>query len=342
MSHASPVRSLVTRAKNSPFVSLDPEFAAVTGDAPRLARVAYTDAHEGPVYVPDEDALYFTTLPELGSVPAPGFPRVDVKRVALDGDRFPLDPDRVSTVRENANVANGMALDLEGRLVACEQGTRSQHAAITRFDRASGTVETLIDGWGGLRLNSPNDVVVKSDGTIWFTDPGYGHLQGFRPEPLVGDYVYRLDPGTGRLSVVADGFDKPNGLAFSPDERVLYIGDSGANQEAESYYPARPHHIKAFDVVDGRRLENERLFCVTTPGFPDGIKVDAGGRVYASAFSGVQVFEPGGELIGEISLPGAVNFTFGGPDHNVLFITVDDALWAAVLNATGPSRVRGV
>ena len=342
MSHASPVRSLVTRAKNSPFVSLDPEFAAVTGDAPRLARVAYTDAHEGPVYVPDEDALYFTTLPELGSVPAPGFPRVDVKRVALDGDRFPLDPDRVSTVRENANVANGMALDLEGRLVACEQGTRSQHAAITRFDRASGTVETLVDGWGGLRLNSPNDVVVKSDGTIWFTDPGYGHLQGFRPEPLVGDYVYRLDPGTGRLSVVADAFDKPNGLAFSPDERVLYIGDSGANQEAGSYYPARPHHIKAFDVVDGRRLENERLFCVTTPGFPDGIKVDAEGRVYASAFSGVQVFEPGGELIGEISLPGAVNFTFGGPDRNVLFITVDDALWAAVLNATGPSRVRGV
>ena len=342
MSHASPVRSLGTRAKNSPFVSLDPEFAAVTGDAPRLARVAYTDAHEGPVYVPDEDALYFTTLPELGSVPAPNFPRVDVRRVALDGDRFPLDPDRVSTVRENANVANGMALDLEGRLVACEQGTRSQHAAITCFDRASGTVETLVDGWGGLRLNSPNDVVVKSDGTIWFTDPGYGHLQGFRPEPLVGDYVYRLDPRTGRLSVVADAFDKPNGLAFSPDERILYIGDSGANQEAGSYYPTRPHHIKAFDVVDGRRLGNERLFCVTTPGFPDGIKVDAEGRVYASAFSGVQVLEPGGELIGEISLPGAVNFTFGGPDRNVLFITVDDALWAAVLNTTGPSRVRGV
>ncbi len=135
MSHASPIRSIAPGPDNSPFVALDPVFAAVTGDAPRLARVAETNAHEGPVYVPDEDALYFTTLPDSGSVPAPGFPRVDVKRVALDGDRFPLDQDRVSTVRENANVANGMALDLEGRLVACEQGTRSQHAAITRFDR---------------------------------------------------------------------------------------------------------------------------------------------------------------------------------------------------------------
>src|SRR6266508_5387043 len=168
MSHANPVRSLVTSAESSPFVALDPEFRAVTGDAPQLAPVAQSNAHEGPVYVPDEDALYFTTLPESGSVPAPGFPTVDVKRVALDGDRFPLDPDPVSTVRENANVANGMALDLEGRLVACEQGTRSQHAAITRFERGGGTVETLVDGWGDLRLNSPNDVVVKSDGAIWF------------------------------------------------------------------------------------------------------------------------------------------------------------------------------
>jgi gluconolactonase len=342
MSHASPIRQIAAEPDNSPFIAVDPVFAAVTGDAPRLACVARTDAHEGPVYVPDEDALYFTTLPRSEGVPAAGLPRVDVKRVALDGDRFPVEPDRVSTVRENANVANGMALDLEGRLLACEQGTRSQHAAITRFDRTSGAVEILVDGWGDLRLNSPNDVVVKSDGTIWFTDPRYGHLQGFRPEALVGDYVYRFDPDHGRLSVVADGFDKPNGLAFSPDERILYIGDSGANQEPGSYYPARPHHIKAFDVVDGRRLENERLFCVTTPGFPDGIKVDAEGRVYASAFNGVQVFEPGGELIGQIRLPGAVNFTFGSPDRNVLFITADDALWAAVLNTTGPPRVRGV
>jgi gluconolactonase len=342
VSQASPIRSLSSHTDRAPFVSHDAAFGAVLGDAARLARVLPTDAHEGPVYVPGEDALYFTTLPRPGQVPAPGYPRVRVKRIALDGDRFPLEPDRVSTVREDANVANGMALDLEGRLLACEQGTRSQHAAVTRTDPQSGAVETLVDSWRGLRLNSPNDVVQKSDGTVWFTDPSYGHLQGFRPEPQIGDYIYRFDPSTGRLSVVADSFDKPNGLAFSPDEAVLYVGDSGANQEPGSYYPGRPHHVKAFDVVDGRHLAGERLFCVTAPGFPDGIKVDGEGRVYASAFSGVQVFSPEGDLIGEIQLPGAVNFTFGGPDRNLLFITKDHAIWAAVLAATGPSRVRGV
>jgi gluconolactonase len=342
MSQASPVRTLSSHAESAPFVIHDAAFGAVLGDAPRLARVLDTDAHEGPVYAPDEDALYFTTLPARRNLPTPGPPEVRVRRLALDGERFPLEPDRVSTVRESANVANGMALDLEGRLVACEQGTRSQHAAISRVERASGAVETLVEDWGGLRLNSPNDVVVKSDGTLWFTDPTYGHLQGFRPEPLVGDHVYRFEPVTGRLSVVADSFDKPNGLAFSPDERTLYVGDSGANQEPGSYHPARPHHIKAFDVVNGRRLANERLFSVTTPGFPDGIKVDAEGRVYASSFGGVQVFDQSGDLIGEIALPGAVNFTFGGPDRNVLFVTTDDAIWAAVLSTTGPSRLRGV
>jgi gluconolactonase len=105
---------------------------------------------------------------------------------------------------------------------------------------------------------------------FWFTDPSHGHLQGFRPEPQIGDHVYRFDPRTADLSVVADSFDKPNGLAFSPDEQILYIDDSGANQEPGSFHPGRPHHVKAFDVVDGRRLAGERLFCVTTPGFPTG------------------------------------------------------------------------
>jgi gluconolactonase len=317
------------------------EFNAVLGHEPRLERVAAVDAHEGPVYVADEDALYFTTLPRARNIPAPGFPTVQVKRIALDGDVFPVDPDRVSTVREEANAANGMAIDPQGRLVACEQGTRSKPAAITVMERSTRFVETLVDGWRGLPLNSPNDVVVKSDGTVWFTDPSYGHLQGFRPEPLVGNFVYRHDPASGEVSVVADSFDKPNGLAFSPDERVLYIGDSGANQEPGSFYPSRPHHVKAFDLADGRRLEGERLFCVTAPGFPDGIKVDAEGRVYASSFNGVQVFAPDGRLIGEIVLPGAVNFTFGGTDGNVLFITTDDAVWATVLAATGTSTSRG-
>ena len=342
MSQASPIRSLSSHTERASFAIHDAAFGAVLGDAPRLARVLTTDAHEGPVYVPDEDALYFTTLPKAGPVPVPGHPQVSVRRIALDGERFPLEPDRVSTVREDANVANGMALDLDGGLLACEQGTRSQHAAVTRTDSRSGAVETLVDEHAGLRLNSPNDVVQRSDGTVWFTDPSYGYLQGFRPEPQLGDYVYRFDPATNHVSVVADSFDKPNGLAFSPDETVLYVGDSGANQEPGSFYPDRPHHVKAFDVVDGRELANERLFCVTSPGFPDGIKVDSEGRVYASAFSGVQVFSPEGDLIGEMELPGAVNFTFGGPDRNVLFITADDAVWAAVLAVTGPSRLRGV
>ena len=218
-------------------------------------------------------------------------------------------------------MANGMALDAEGRLVVCEQGTLWQPAAITRVDPATGSVETIVDEWLGLRLNSPNDVVVKRDGTIWFTDPSFGWLQGFRPVPQVGDHVYRYDPRSGALAVVADGLDKPNGLAFSPREDVLYVGDNGD-----------PHHIVAFDVVDGRRLVRGRVLAASTPGHPDGLKVDAGGRVYASAAEGVRIFDPSGALVGTIAVPGAVNFTFGGRDGNVLFITADDAIWAAVLD----------
>lgn len=311
------------------------------GDDPRLVKVVETDAHEGPVYVGKEDALYFTTLPSWSKLSPNGLPEVAIRRVALDGDRFLLDPDRVTTVREPSNRANGMALDHEGRLVICEQGGRSKPARITRLDLDTGRLETLVDAWEGLALNSPNDVVVKSDGTVWFTDPSYGHLQGFRPDPEVGDYVYRCDPATARLSVVTDAFNKPNGLAFSPDESTLYIADSGANQEPGSYYVDLPHHVRAFDVQGGGRLVNDRLFGVTTPGFPDGVKVDTGGRVYASAFSGVQVFNPLGDLIGEIRLPGAVNFTFGGRGRRVLFITADTALWAATLDVAGAGRVGG-
>jgi gluconolactonase len=317
------------------FEAHDARFEAVLGPSPRLVRVVEVDAHEGPVYVADEDALYFTTLPRPGQVPAPGFPEVAIKRLQLDGGRFPLDPERLSTVVALTRAANGMTLDREGRLVVCEQGTRAEPARIAHLDRVTGCVETVVDAWGGLPLNSPNDVVVTRDGTIWFTDPSYGHLQGFRPEPLVGDHLYRFDPASGRLSVVADGFDKPNGLAFSPDEQVLYVTDSGANQQPGSYHVRRPHHIVAFNVRDGRHLAGERLFAVTTPGFPDGLKVDDAGRVYASAFSGVQVFSPAGDLIGEIRLPGAVNFAFGGPAGNVLFITTDTAVWAAVLDVKG-------
>jgi gluconolactonase len=341
MSQASPIRLVgAGSAGSSPFRSHDEEFAAVIGAAPRLERVVGTDAHEGPVYVPAEDALYFTTLPRARNVPAPGFRDVAIKRVALDGHRFPIEPESVSVVRASTRTANGMALDLDGRLVVCEQGTPSQAASISRLDLASGSFETVVDAWRGLRFNSPNDVVVRSDGTVWFTDPSYGRLQGFKPKPLIGDFVYRYDPASQRLSVVADSFDKPNGLAFSPDEQVLYITDSGANQEEGSYYVDRPHHIVAFEVAGGRQLVNGRLFAVTSPGFPDGLKVDSEGRVYASSFGGVQIFNPAGDLIGEIEVPGAVNFTFGGLARNILYITTDTAIWAAVLKATGPKQAQ--
>lgn len=317
---------MTTAVRDPAFVAYTPGFDEVLGDDARLSLVADVDAHEGPVYSADEDALYFTTLPRRG---ADGAPSVQIKRLALDR------PELVSVVVAEANGANGMTADQDGRLIVCEQGSRAEQARITRLDRATGERETVVDEWRGLRFNSPNDVVVASDGAIWFTDPSYGHLQGFKPEPVVGDYVYRHDLATGQTTVVADGFDKPNGVAFSPDERVLYVTDSGANQELGSYYVERPHHIKAFDVVDGGHLAGERLFAVVTPGFPDGLKVDRDGRVYASSFSGVQVFDPDGELLGEIRLPGAVNFCFGGLERDVLLITTDAAVWAAALAAKG-------
>jgi gluconolactonase len=273
----------------------------------RLRRLAETDAHEGSVYVAGEDALYFTTVRE----------RVAIKRLALaDGT--------VSVVREDANMANGMALDRDGSLLVCEQGTLTERARISRFHRTTGDVETVVDSWKGLPLNSPNDVVVARDGTIWFTDPSYGYLQGFRPEPQTGDHVYRYDPASGELIAVLDSLDKPNGLAFSPDERVLYVGDNGA-----------PHQLLAYDVLDGARLAGGRVLAVFTPEQPDGIKVDEEGRIYASAAGGLRILDERAGQIGEIELPGAVNFTFGGPARDVLFITTDTAVWAAGLDSKG-------
>ena len=285
-------------------------FAAVLGADPRLELVAETDAHEGPVYAADEHALYFTTVRR--------------ERVAIE--RLDLATGDVTVVRADANTANGMTLDREGRLVVCEQGTLEGPARITRFDRRTRTWETLADAYDRRPLNSPNDVVVSRDGAVWFSDPSYGHLQGFRPEPQVPDAVYRLDPATASLAVAATGFDKPNGLAFSPDESVLYVADNGA-----------PHHLLAFDVAPDASLHGRRVLAVGTPEHPDGLKVDAEGRIYASASTGLHVLAPDGALIGEIVLPGAVNFTFGSWNggSSALFVTADTAIWAAVLHAKG-------
>jgi gluconolactonase len=308
------------------FAAHDDAFLDVVGPAPRLELLAATDAHEGPVYVASEDALYFTTVPRL----APGGPVVHIRRLDL-GTR------RITTVRADANAANGMTLAPDGRLLVCEQGSMTTPARIALVDRASGRAETVVDAWLGLPFNSPNDVVGKTDGTVWFTDPCYGALQGFRPPPRLADRVYRYDPSTGALDVAADGFDKPNGLAFSPDEGTLYVGDSGAIHAPGDYDPDRPRCLFAFDVVDGKGLAGRRPFGAPVPGFPDGMTVDSRGRVYVSCERGIQVLGADGRLLGEIAVPGgAVNFTFGGPGRDVLLITADDAIWAAHLQATGP------
>ena len=256
-----------------------------------IERLVATDAHEGPVYVASERALYFTTQ-RAGR-------RVDIMRLSLaDG--------RISTVLADAGAANGMTLDHDGRLLVCEQ----QPAAISRIDPAGGARETVVDAYRGLPLNSPNDIVVKSDGSIWFTDPSYAHLQGFGPAPRLGDHVYCHD---GELELAADGFEKPNGLAFSPDESVLYVGDSERCV------------VEAFDVVYGRMLTKRRLFATIEQGFPDGLKTDRRGNVYTTGGPGLLVFSPTGALVREIDLPGAVNFAFAG---DRLLVTADDAIWS--------------
>ena len=311
------------------FVVTREEFHTILGTDFQRPVLIETNAHEGPVYVKDEHALYFTTAPE------PGPKNIAIMRLQLTGDAFPFAAQAPETVRQPSNMANGMTLDRDGRLVICEQGTKETCAQISRMDLKARKIETVVDQWRGLRFNSPNDVVVKSDGTVWFTDPNYGEIQGFKNAPEVGAFVYRHDPATDETAVVADSFNKPNGLAFSPDETMLYITDTGANQAPGTYFVGLPHHVRSFDVVDGRHLRNERLFAVVSPGVPDGIKLDAQGHVFTSSGTGVQVFTRQGDLMGEIIAPGVANFTFGGPNNDVLFILGDTNIWQAKLQVAG-------
>lgn len=290
-------------------------------------KVVDTDAHEGPVYAADEDALYVTSRP---SATHPSL----IRRIGLDGNRFPIDPAEVTDVLAPVVMPNGMVMDAGGHLVVCEQGDRSSPACLSRVDRRTGDRTVLVDGWRGRPLSSPNDVAVHRDGSVWFTDPGYGFLQGFRPAPQLGDFVYRLDVSTGVADVVADGFTKPNGITFSPDCSVLYVTDSGANSGPGTFDVHLPHHVVAFDVR-GRHLTGRRLLSVVAPGVPDGITVDVDGRVYVSCDDGVLVLSGEGDLLAFLDVPGAVNFTFGGPGRDVLFITADTAVWAVALDTTG-------
>jgi len=222
--------------------------------------------------------------------------------------------------RQPSHNANGNTVDPQGRLVTCEHTSRS----ITRTGK-DGKVETLCSTYQGKKLSSPNDVVVKSDGTIWFTDPPYGIPKGEQKEQDK-NRVYRLDPGAKEPVAVAEDFDMPNGLCFSPLEKMLYVADSG-----------KPHHIRRFKVKADNTLEAGEVFATISPGGPDGIRCDRHGRVFSSAGDGVQVFNPDGKLIGKIHTPlAASNCCFGGPDGKTFFITARTSVWAANLLVPGP------
>jgi gluconolactonase len=235
--------------------------------------------------------------------------------------------------RHPSNNTNGHTRDREGRLISCEHGGR--RVSRTEHD---GSYTVLVDRYKGKRLNSPNDVVVKSDGTIWVTDPPYGILsdyEGKKTKSAIGaNYVYRFDPKTKSLTVVADDFDKPNGIAFSPDEKRLYIADTG-----RSHDPDGARHIRVFDVIDGRKLARGRVFAEISPGLADGFRLDTDGNVWTSAGDGVHCFSPRGELLGKILVPEVVsNVCFGGPKRNRLFITATTSLYAAYVCQGGAQR----
>lgn len=229
---------------------------------------------------------------------------------------------------------NGSTLDREGRIVACEHGTRS----VTRIEH-DGRITTLASHYEGKRFNSPNDVVVKSDGTIWFTDPAYGietDYEGFKADPEQdGEHVYRLDPKSGAITRVADDFTCPNGLAFSPDEKTLYIADSGGTR-----YPSGEHHIRAFDVGAGGTLSGGKVLAECEMGFFDGFRLDDQGRIWTSANDGVHCIHPDGTLLGKIFTPERVsNVCFGGVKRNWLFITASTSVYRVRLATTGLSLV---
>jgi gluconolactonase len=243
-------------------------------------------------------------------------------------------PDQgVGVFRHNSNFANGHTRDRQGRLVSCEHGGRR----VSRTE-PDGTITTIADKYDGKRLNSPNDVVVKSDGSIWFTDPSYGILsdyEGYKaPMEQKGCFVFRVDPSNGKMTIVADDFMKPNGLAFSPDEKTLYIADSGLSHD-----PTGPHHIRAFDVSEAGKLSKGRVFAEVSPGVPDGMRIDTEGNVWTSCQNGVICIDPGGTPLGKIKVPQMVaNVAFGGPRRNRLFITATKSLYSVYLGISGAQQ----
>jgi gluconolactonase len=279
------------------------EFAKIVPADARIEKLA-TDMKflEGPVWSLDDGGFLL-----FSDIPANHINRWD--------DRHGL-----AVYREQSNGTNGNTRDLQGRLISCEHQTRR----VTRTEK-DGTMTVLADKFEGKRFNSPNDVVVKSDGTIWFTDPPYGTPKGEQKE-LDKNYVFRLDPGTKEIKAVISDCDMPNGLAFSPDEKRLYVADSG-----------KPKHIRAFNVsADGAITGPGEVFCKIDNGAPDGIRVDFAGRLFSSAKDGVQIFSDKGELIGKILLPeSCANLCFGGKEKDALYMTASKSLYRIKLKPSG-------
>ena len=228
----------------------------------------------------------------------------------------------LTTYRKPSQNANGNTTDRAGRLVSAEHSGR--RISVTEKD---GTVKAVVEACDGKKFSSPNDVVVKSDGTFWFTDPPYG-LPKDQKKEQEGNYVFRFDPAKQSTTAVIKDGNMPNGLCFSPDEKKLYVADSGS-----------PRHIRVFDVKADGTVGTGTIFAAIDKGGPDGIRCDAGGRIWSSAGDGVHVFAPDGALLGKILVPESpANLAFGGADGKTLFITARKSLYAIQTLVTGAKR----
>jgi len=270
---------------------------------------------EGPAYFPAHRSLVWSDIPNNRLM------------------RWDEITGEVGVFRHDSNYTNGNTVDREGRLVSCQQGGR--RVVRTEHD---GSQTVLADRFNGKRFNSPNDLVVKSDGSIWFTDPSYGidsNFEGFKGKSEIGsDNVYRIDPVSGAIDCVADDFRRPNGLAFSVDEKKLYIVDSGGLR-----FPDNRRHIRVFDVQSDNLLTGGDVFAECSNGKFDGFRLDDAGRIWTSAADGVHCLEPDGTLIGKILVPeGVSNLVFGGPRNNRLFITATSSIYSVLLPVDGARR----
>jgi gluconolactonase len=302
------------QVEGTDIVVLDPRFRACFAGHVRVERL-WTGARwaEGPVWFAAGRYLVWSDIPNNRQM------------------RLVEPSDQVSVFREHANNSNGNTVDNQGRQVTCEHLSRR----VTRTEY-NGKITVLASRYEGKRLNSPNDVVVKTDNSIWFTDPAYGidtDYEGDKtPQELDGCHVYRIEPKTLKLTAVITDMVRPNGLAFSPDEKYLYVADTGATHQENG-----PKHIRRFTVgADGASLTGGEVFAESTSGLFDGFRVDTEGRIWTSAGDGVHVYDPDGTLIGKILIPEMVaNVTFGGTKRNRLFICGTTSLYSLYTTATG-------